>query len=705
MLWRKILSLFLVIFKIWNSKITELPLNGEKILVTAALPYANGKIHLGHLGGAYLPADIFVRYKRLTGADVLFVCGSDEHGVPITITADKEGVKPKVIIDRFHNANKEAFEKLGMDFDIYSRTSTEKHHQVAKEFFLEYHKNGLLSERKTMQFFDDKAGMFLPDRYVEGVCPNCGYESARSDECENCGALYDPNTLINPVSKITGQRPVLKETSHWYFPLEKFQERLESYIKEADEKYGWKENVLQYCRGWLKGGLRERAYTRDLDWGVAVPLENSHGKVLYVWFEAVLGYISATMQLSEERGTPDLWKEFWQNPDTKYTAFIGKDNVVFHTIIFPAMLMAWNDCHADKYILPTNVPANEFLNYESKKFSKSRGWGVELEEFLADFDPDSLRYALALSLPEARDTDFLWKDFQARHNNELSDILGNLVNRTLTFIHKNFEGKLPEPGQLNERDSEILALAAAYPAKIAELIERYRLKDATLEMMNLARATNKYFNDSEPWKTVKSDKTACGTTLYISSKLILTIAEIFSPVIPVITKRIFEFYSAKPVAWSVCGDFPLRGGLELKTPEILFKKIEDSQLEKYLSQLTPKEAAPSQPEDQEITIDDFSKVKLRTAKVLEAENVPKSEKLLKLQVEVGGVKRQIVSGIAKYYKPEELIGRMVVIVANLKPAKLMGLESRGMILAVETEEGKLDVVETAKNVKSGTIVK
>lgn len=680
-------------------------MNGEKILVTAALPYANGKIHLGHLGGAYLPADIFVRYKRLTGADVLFICGSDEHGVPITITADKEGVKPKVIIDRFHYANKEAFEKFGMDFDIYSRTSIEKHHQVAKEFFLEYHKNGLLSERKTQQFYDEKAGMFLPDRYVEGVCPNCGYESARSDECENCGALYDPNTLINPVSKITGERPVLKETSHWYFPLEKFQERLESYIKESDEKYGWKENVLQYCRGWLKGGLRERAYTRDLDWGVAVPLENSQGKVLYVWFEAVLGYISATMQLSDDRGTPDLWKEYWQNPDTKYTAFIGKDNVVFHTIIFPAMLMAWNDVHSDKYILPANVPANEFLNYESKKFSKSRGWGVELEEFLADFSADSLRYALALSLPEARDTDFLWKDFQARHNNELSDILGNLVNRTLTFIHKNFEGKLPAPGELNDRDREILAVAAGYPQKIADLIERYRLKDAALEMMNLARITNKYFNDSEPWKTVKSDKTACGTTLFVSSKLILTIAEIFSPVIPEIAKRIFEFYSAKPVIWSACGDFPLEPGLELKTPEILFKKIEDSQLDKYLSQLTTKDETPALPEDPEITIDDFSKVKLRTAKVLEAENVPKSEKLLKLQVEVGGVKRQIVSGIAKYYKPEELIGKSVVIVANLKPAKLMGLESRGMILAVENEEGKLDVVETAKNIKSGTIVK
>lgn len=680
-------------------------MKNERILVTSALPYANGKLHLGHLGGAYLPADIYVRYKRLTGADVLFICGSDEHGVPITISADKEGVKPKVIIDRFHEANKSAFVKFGMDFDIYSRTSIPTHHKLAQEFFLEFHTQKLLSEKKTLQFYDEKAGMFLPDRYVEGTCPNCGYESARSDECENCGALYDANELLKPVSKITGEMPVLKETSHWYFPLEKFQQRLEEYIQNADKEYHWKENVLQYCRGWLKGGLKERAYTRDLDWGVQVPLDGAKGKVLYVWFEAVLGYISATIELSKERGNPDLWKDFWQNPETKYIAFIGKDNVVFHTIIFPALLMAWNDYHTEQYILPANVPANEFLNYESKKFSKSRGWGVELEDFLNDFDTDSLRYYLALSLPETRDSDFLWKDFQARHNNELSDILGNLVNRTLTFIHRNFEGKLPTPSEYNQRDKEILEIAAGYPAKIADLIERYRLKDATLEVMNLARMTNKYFNDSEPWKTVKSDKIACATSLYISSKLILTIAELFLPVIPTISRRIFNFFHASPVQWNHSGDFPLEAGISLEPAEILFKKIEDIQVDKYLNELTPKEDATAEPADPEITIDDFSKVKLRVGKVLEAENVPKSEKLLKLMVDVGGVKRQVVSGIAKYYSAEQMIGKSVILVANLKPAKLMGLESKGMILAVETAEGKLEVVEISKDVRTGTIVK
>lgn len=680
-------------------------MNNEKILVTSALPYANGKIHLGHLAGAYLPADIYVRYKRLSGADVLFICGSDEHGVPITISADKEGVKPKVIIDRFHEANKSAFEKFGMSFDIYSRTSLPVHHTLAQDFFLEFYNKNLLTEKKTQQFYDEKAGMFLPDRYVEGTCPNCGYESARSDECENCGALYEPNELVKPISKITGETPVLKETSHWYFPLEKFQARLEAYIEQADKEYQWKENVLQYCRGWLKNGLRERAYTRDLDWGVQVPLDGAKGKVLYVWFEAVLGYISASMELSNQRNQPDLWKEFWQNPQTKYIAFIGKDNVVFHTIIFPAMLMARNDYHTEQFVLPANVPANEFLNYESKKFSKSRGWGVELEDFLNDFETDSLRYYLALALPETRDSDFLWKDFQARHNNELSDILGNLVNRTLTFIHKNFDGVLPEPGELNERDNEALRTAAEYPAKVGGLIERYRLKDATLEMMNLARLSNKYFNDSEPWKTVKSDRTACGTALYICSKLILTAAELFSPVLPDISKQIFAFYGASPVPWQDAGDFPLQAGIKLETPRILFKKIEDAQVDKYLDQLTPKEETPAVPPDPEITIDDFSKIKLRVGKVLEAENVPKSEKLLKLIVDVGGVKRQVVSGIAKFYSPEQMLNKKVILVANLKPAKLMGLESKGMILAVETEDGKLEVVEVPGNVRTGTIVK
>ncbi len=418
----------------------------EKVLVTSALPYANGPIHLGHLSGAYLPADIYVRYKRLNGDDIIYICGSDEHGVPITISADKEKVKPNVIIDRYHEQNKLAFEKFGMTFDIYSRTSLEMHHQTAQEFFKNYYDNNLLSEKKTMQFYDNKANMFLPDRYVEGTCPKCGFEEARSDECEKCGSLYEPDELINPKSKISGGTPELKETSHWYFSLGDYQEFLEKYIDEMNEKYGWKDNVLQYCKGWFKDGLKDRAVTRDLDWGVKVPLDSAAGKVIYVWFEAVLGYISATKILSEERGNPDLWKEYWQDPNTKYVAFIGKDNIVFHTIIFPAMLKAWNDNNEDKYLYPQNVPANEFLNFEGKKFSKSRGWGIDVAEFLDLFPTDPLRYTLAANLPENKDTDFYWKEFQAKNNNELADILGNFINRTFIFANKHFEDTVPTRG-------------------------------------------------------------------------------------------------------------------------------------------------------------------------------------------------------------------------------------------------------------------
>ena len=475
----------------------------EKILVTSALPYANGPIHLGHLSGAYLPADIYVRYHRLKGSDILYICGSDEHGVPITISADKEHVKPQVIIDRYHNINKEAFEKFGMSFDNYSRTSIPVHHETSKEFFLEYYERGLLKEKKTFQFYDEKAKMFLPDRYVEGTCPNCGYEEARSDECENCGALYDPKDLKNPKSKISGQTPVLKETSHWFFPLGDYQERLEEYVKVMNENYGWKENVLQYCRGWFKAGLQDRAYTRDLDWGVSVPLDNAQGKVLYVWFEAVLGYISATKELGEKLGKKDLWKDFWQGENTKYIAFIGKDNVVFHCIIFPAMLMAWNDGEKDKFILPQNVPANEFLNYEGKKFSKSRNWGIDAIDFLKKFPADPLRYTLAANLPETRDTDFQWKEFQLRNNSELADILGNFINRTFTFVHKHFDGKVPAPSKLENIDEEMLESIKKYPANVAELFECYKIRDGVLEAMNLAREGNKYFNDSEPWKSSK----------------------------------------------------------------------------------------------------------------------------------------------------------------------------------------------------------
>ncbi|MEW6653357.1 MAG: methionine--tRNA ligase, partial [Bacteroidota bacterium] len=658
----------------------------EKVLVTSALPYANGNIHLGHLSGAYLPADIYVRYKRLNGDDVIYICGSDEHGVPITVTADKEKITPKEVIDRFHEANKKAFEKFGMSFDVYSRTSIAVHHSTAQEFFTCFHNQNLLVEKKSMQFFDEKVNKFLPDRYVEGTCPKCGNEEARSDECEKCGSLYDPTELKNPKSKMTGETPVWKETSHWYFPLGKFQERLEKYVKEMDADYKWKENVLQYCRGWFNDALKDRAITRDLDWGVKVPLDDVQNKVLYVWFEAVLGYISAAKELSELRGEPELWKNYWQDQKTKYIAFIGKDNVVFHTIIFPAILMAWNDVNESKYCLPQNVPANEFLNFEGKKFSKSRGWGIDVEEFLELFPADTLRYTLGANLPEGKDTDFYWKEFQARTNGELADILGNFVNRTFTFTHKHFEGKVPARGTLAKIDEAMLEQLKESPIKIAYLIERYKIKDAIFEMMNLARAGNKYFNDSEPWKSSKADKEQCAVTINICLNIIYTLAEVFEPVIPFTSAKIFDMLNAKQTRWINSGETNLAEGHILNEPQLLFTKLEDKMIEEQINKLPQSVESIAAETVEEITIEEFKRAKLKVGKIIEAENVKKSDKLLKLQIDLGTEKRQLVAGIAKSYTTQELIGKKILMVANLKPAKLFGVESQGMVLALDSNE-------------------
>jgi methionyl-tRNA synthetase len=693
-------------------------LNKQKIVVTSALPYANGPIHLGHLSGAYLPADIYVRYSRLKERDIIYICGSDEHGVPITISADKEGITPKEIIDRYHEINKKAFEAFGMSFDIYSRTSIPLHHETAKEWFLEYYNRGLLKEDRTMQFFDVKARMFLPDRYVEGTCPNCGFEEARSDECENCGALYDPSELKHPKSKISGEPPVLRETSHWYFPFGKYQERLEEYIKVHSSAYNWKENVINYCRGWFKDGLKERAVTRDLDWGVQVPLENANGKVLYVWIEAVLGYISATKELSIQKGNPDMWKEYWQGENTKYIAFIGKDNIVFHCIIFPAMIMAWNDGERDKFILPQNVPANEFLNFEGKKFSKSRNWGIDAIDFLKIFPADPLRYTLAANLPEIRDTDFYWKEFQLRNNSELADILGNFINRTFTFVHKHFEGKVPQRGELKEIDTAMLKRISEYPEKVGTLFDCYKIKDGTNEIMFLARECNKYFNDSEPWKCIKADKERCATALNICLNAIYTLAELLSPVIPGSSDKIFKMLNSKPVHWDNSGSDNMKEGHQLNQTEIIFKKIEDEVIQEQMEKLgktadaiqeetkagAAKETKPAEPKA-EVTYDEFMKTELKVAEVIGAERIEKSEKLLKLRVKLGSEERQIIAGIAKHYTPEEILGKRVLIVANLKPAKLMGLESQGMVLAAETADGKLEILSLPDTVNSGSRVK
>jgi methionyl-tRNA synthetase len=685
----------------------------ERILVTAALPYANGKIHLGHIAGAYLPADIYVRYQRLQRRDVVFLCGSDEHGVAITISAEKEKVSPQHIVDYYHERNKAAFAALGMDFDNYSRTSIPLHHRVAQEFFLEMHRQGVLKEKQEQQFFDPEASMFLPDRYVEGTCPVCSNPDARGDQCERCGTFLNPTELINPRSKISGKTPVLKETTHWYFPLGEFQKRLEAYIHEAGEKEPWKENVLQYCRGWFKDGLQDRAVTRDLDWGVRVPLQGYERKVIYVWFDAVLGYISSTIEWAEKKGTPDAWKPYWQDPSTKYVAFIGKDNVVFHCIVFPAMLMAWNQGPGPKYVLPANVPANEFLNLEGQKMSKSRGWCIDVEDFLARHPADTLRYYLSMTLPETRDSDFFWKEYQAKRNSELADILGNFINRALAFAVRTFDGTVPARGPLSKVDEELLAVLHAAPGAIGAWFERYRFRDGVVEMMSLARAANKHFNDSEPWKTAKSDRARCATTINLSIQVARALAVLASPVIPTASQKIWSMLGlsgkVQDVAWTDASSLAIPEGHILGTPEILFTKIEDEVIEQELNSLGSQQVAPptvpTEPEAAPITIDDFKKVDLRVAKIVAAEPVPKSKKLLKLQVEVGTEKRQIVAGIALHYKPEDLVGKSVVVVFNLQPATLMGVESKGMLLAASEGDGKLFFLSPAGELASGAKVR
>ncbi len=689
----------------------------KRILVTAALPYANGPIHLGHLAGAYVPADIYVRYQRLKGRKIVFICGSDEHGVPITLTADKEKITPQAVVNRYHEMNKAVFRNLGISFDNYSRTSLPLHHQTALEFFLDFHKTGILKEKKEQQFFDAKANMFLPDRYVEGTCPVCANPEARGDQCERCGSYLNPTELINPKSKITGETPILRDTSHLYFPLGNYQKRLEEYIAERNARDGWKENVLKYCQTWFKDGLQDRAVTRDLDWGVKIPLQGYESKVLYVWFDAVLGYVSSTKEWSQHIGKPDEWKKFWLDESTKYVAFIGKDNVVFHCIVFPAMLMAWNDAHTAKYVLPENVPANEFLNFEGQKFSKSRGIGIDVQDYLAKFPADPLRYYLASSLPEYHDSDFLWKDFQAKNNNELADILGNFINRTLAFAARTFDGKVPERGALSAFDSTMLQAMKKTPIVAAKCFEEYRFRDGLLEIMNLARTANKYFNDSEPWKTVKSKREQCATTINMSLQVARSLAILMSPIIPNSCEKIWKMLNlegeAAKQSWDPASELLIPAGHKLGTTEILFTKIEDGVIEQAIKDTTGSDTVAAQPAvapkqadvKQQISIDDFKKIDLRVAKIVACENVPKSEKLLKLQVEIGSEQRQIVAGIAKHYKPEDLIGKSVVVVYNLQPAKLMGQESKGMVLAASDDDGKLFVVSPSGEIASGSVVR
>lgn len=680
----------------------------QKILVTAALPYANGPIHLGHLAGAYLPADIYVRYQRLKGRDVIYICGSDEHGVPITITAEKEGITPQQVVDKYHYMNKESFEKFGMSFDNYSRTSLPLHHQTAQEFFLELYKKGILKEKTTKQLYCENDKMFLADRYVEGICPVCGSPGARGDQCEKCGSWLEQTDLIEPKCKICGSTPIIKDTSHWYLPLGDFQKRLEEWIST---KTHWKENVKQYVQSWFREGLQDRAVTRDLHWGVKVPIEGVQGKVIYVWFDALLGYISSTKEWAQKIGQPEKWREYWQNPETRLIHFIGKDNIVFHCIVFPAMLMAWNDGRDDKFILPDNVPANEFLNLEGKKLSTSRNYAVWLNEYLEKFEPDPLRYALASILPETKDTDFSWREFQARNNNELADILGNFVNRTLTFAKKYFENKVPEIFELENIDNEMISKLREYADKIAENYENFKIRDGVFETMNLARHANKYFNDTEPWRTIKENPKRASTTINICLQTVRALAILFEPVLPFSARKIWKMLNLNDdivkSGWDSAYQLSLKPGHQLGEPEILFRKIEDSEIEEEIKKL--KIASGEITEEKiefkpQITIEEFQKIDIRVADVVECERVKNSEKLLKLKVKIGNEERQIVAGIGKHYSPEELVGKKVIVVANLKPAKLMGIESQGMLLAAVKDE-KLTLITTLGEIESGSQVR
>jgi len=677
----------------------------RRILITSALPYANSNQHLGNVAGAYLPADIFARYQRLKGNEVLYICGSDEHGVPVTISALNEKTTPKTIIDKYHFENKEAFEKLGISFDNYSRTSSAIHHKTAQEFFLDLFQKGILKEKIDKQLYCAKDNMFLPDRYVEGTCPFCDNPDARGDQCEKCGNMLTPETIKNPKCKICGSVPEVRQTKHLFFPFGDYQKQLEEYIAG---KKDWKDNVLQYCQGWFKAGLEDRAVTRDMEWGIKVPVEGYEDKVIYVWIEAVLGYVSATKEWAINTNQPDKWKEFWQDEETEYFAFIGKDNIVFHCIIMPAMFMARGG-----YVLPKNVPANEFFNFEGKKFSKSRNWGITLKEFLEILPPDPLRYTIAINMPESHDTDFYWADFQARNNNELADILGNFVNRTVTFAQNYFDGKVPDRTKISPIDEEAIKNIKDAPEKIAALFERFKMRDGVIEIMNVARMANKYFNDSEPWKTRKSDIEQCSTTINICLEIVRLLSLVADPILPFTAERMRNLLNIeKPEegSWDSAGELRLSIGSPIKKPEILFSKIEDATIEPLVmkfsnpNSIAEKPAPKVEPIKEFITIDEFKNIDIRVVKVLECEKVPKSNKLLKLKVKLGKEERTIVAGIAQHYEPEQLIGKTITILANLEYAKLMGIESQGMILAAKSTDGKLSMLSPDKEIHDGGIV-
>lgn len=702
------------------------PESYDRTLVTSALPYANGPIHIGHLAGAYLPADLFVRYRRLKGDDIAFVCGSDEMGVAIMVRARKEGITPQELVDQYHPIIKKSFADFGISFDYYGRTTSEVHRETSQAFFNDLAAKDFFVLNEAEQLFDPVANLFLADRFVVGTCPNCAFEEAHGDQCENCGTALSPSELVNPRSTLSDAKPEMKKTTHWYMPLGEWQPQLEEWIAG---KTHWKPNVLGQVRSWLNDGLRERAITRDVPWGVPVPdqaakLANTDaaGKVIYVWFDAPIGYISATKEWAAKSGDPDKWKRYWQDKGTRLLHFIGKDNIVFHCLTFPTMLMAHGD-----YVLPENVPANEFLNIEGRKLSTSRGWAVWLHEYLKEFPPDLLRYALASTLPETKDADFSWREFQSRVNNELADVLGNFVNRTMTFAERYFDSVVPALDGPDEIDRDVLGSLATFPNKIGQSYDQFRNREAVFETMALARVGNKYFNDTEPWQTRKDDLRKCGNTIHVSLQICAALSVLIEPVLPFSAKRLRAMLnfdrlpdSGNTNEWETAGSSLLTAGHKLGTPEILYQKVEDEVVEKQMEKLSQSagdaedagstESAGSADREldyevagDEISFDDFSKLDLRMGTIVLAEPVPKADRLLRIEVDLGYEKRQILSGVAEHMDPDELAGRRVVIVANLTPRTMRGFESQGMILMAEDRDGRLSLVESSG--EDGSVVK
>ena len=678
----------------------------KRYLVTSALPYANGPVHIGHLAGVYVPADIYARFLRMCGKDVFFVGGSDEHGVPITILARTKNCSPQDIVDKYHKLIKDSFAGLGISFDVYSRTTSKTHYKTAAEFFRKLYDEGKFVERESEQYYDEEAHQFLADRYIIGTCPKCGAEGAYGDQCEKCGSTLSPDELLNPKSALSGNPPVKKKTKHWYLPLDQYEPWLKEWILEGHKE--WKTNVYGQCKSWIDGGLQPRAVSRDLDWGVPVPVEGAEGKVLYVWFDAPIGYISNTIETR-----PDDWEKYWKSEDTKMVHFIGKDNIVFHCIVFPCMLKAYGD----GYILPENVPANEFLNLEGDKISTSRNWAVWLHEYLEDFPgkQDVLRYVLCANAPETKDNDFTWKDFQTRNNSELVAIYGNFVNRALVLTHKYFGGKVPADLKPEAIDAETLAQIPVLKAAIADSLGNYRFREALKEAMNMARLGNKYLTDTEPWKVAKTDMDRVASILNVSLRICADLAIAFAPFIPFSSEKLAGMLNipADLLKWDNIGGDLLQPGHILNKPELLFEKIEDEQIDRQIAKLEAARAAnaaaaaaalPVEPQKEECTFDEFGKMDIRTATVLEAERVPKTDKLLKLTIDTGIDRRVIVSGIAEYYTPEQMVGKQICILANLAPRKIRGIESKGMILMAKEPGGKMRIMAPEEKISNGAIV-